>query len=354
MKNVIPHYFTKLSELKASEIGVAVMKIESFDPIINKDSEILILGSMPGNESLKQQQYYAHPQNKFWQFIYRIFDKEMDLAYTDRTAFLERNKIALWDVFKYCEREGSLDSNIKNEEINDVAALLEKFKNIKYVFLNGGKAYDQFKKRILPDLKRLIPYMKLPSTSPANNSIPMDKKLNAWKQIRYALNNRVAFESALNTEYGDFTIYSDGENVTSICLPGGERPSFEKHAVLTGDELSEKAKTQIHEYLQGKRKAFDVPVLITGTPFQKRIYSELLKVPYGHTVSYGQLAEMAGNKGAARAVGQTMRKNPVPLIVPCHRVIGSNGKNVGFMGVRNNPMQDILLDIEQKFKHANR
>ncbi len=173
-------------------------------------------------------------------------------------------------------------------------------------------------------------------------------------QIRFALENRVVFESVLSTRYGDFTIYSDGTRVTRICLPESERPPFEKHAVFAGCELAEKAKEQINEYLKGRRKAFDIPVLITGTSFQIRIYNELPKVPYGHTVSYGQLAEMAGFKGAARAVGQAMRKNPVPVIVPCHRVIGSSGKNIGFMGVRNNPLQDILLGIEEKFKYANR
>lgn len=330
------------------------MKVKSFDPIVSSDSKILILGSMPGNESLRQEQYYAHPQNRFWHFLYRIFEEDLDLDYPGRIAFLMEKKIALWDVFKYCEREGSLDSNIRNEEINDVAALLNKYKNIKYVFLNGGKAYEQFKKRIMHGCKRQVPYIKLPSTSPANNSVPMEAKLNEWMQIRCALENRVVFVSVLNTEYGVFLIYSDGANVTNICLPGGERPAFEKHAIFTGDELSEKAKAQIHEYLHGKRKTFDVPVKITGTAFQKRIYNELLKVPYGQTVSYSQLAEMAGNKGAARAVGQAMRKNLVPLIVPCHRVIGSNGKNIGFMGVRNNPMQNILLSIEERFNHKDR
>ena len=163
------------------------MKIKSFDPIINSNSKVLILGSMPGNESLRQQQYYAHPQNRFWNIMYMIFEKDVDSEYADKVKFLQERGIALWDVFKNCEREGSLDANIRNEELNNIATLLEEHPRIKFVFCNGGKAYEQYKKKILPSLKRIIPYVKLPSTSPANASISMDKKLHEWSKIRLAI-----------------------------------------------------------------------------------------------------------------------------------------------------------------------
>lgn len=325
------------------------MKIKSFDPIVCSCSEILILGTMPGNESLRQQQYYAHSQNRFWQIIYRTFENDMKLDYKERVEFLRERKIALWDMYRHCEREGSLDSNIRNAETNDIIAFLEEYPHIKYVFCNGGRAYDLFKRTVLPKVKRPIPYMNLPSTSPANASIPMDVKLRKWSQIRFALENKVIFESLLDTKHGTIAVYSNCSKVSYVCLPGDERPNLDECALFEGDALTEKARNEIREYLQGKRKVFDIPVFVTGTPFQKRIYEELLKIPYGHTVSYGGLAEMAGNKGAARAVGHAMRKNPVPLIVPCHRVIGSNGKNIGFMGIRNNPMQETLLSLEQKY-----
>lgn len=304
---------------------------------------------MPGIESLKQQQYYANPHNSFWQLIYKIFNKDMDSDYKDAVKFLKEKKIALWDVFKNCEREGSLDSNIRNAELNDIQALLEEYPGIEYVFCNGGKASDQFRRMILPKILRQVPYINLPSTSPANASIPMDVKYRMWSQIRLALSNKKLFESLLKTKIGTIAIYSNGKSLTNVCLPEAIRPSIDEYAIFSGDTISEKAKKEICEYMDGKRRSFDIPVSVEGTPFQKKIYDELLKVPYGQTISYGQLAERTGSKGASRAVGQAMRKNPVPLIIPCHRVIGSDGKTTGFMGIRDNPIQSTLLELEQSY-----
>ena len=92
-------------------------RISSFNPIIDEQSKILILGSVPGVKSLEQQEYYAHPQNKFWTIIFELLDEEFTLNYDLKLNILKQNKIALWDVIDSCERKGSLDSEIKNEEI---------------------------------------------------------------------------------------------------------------------------------------------------------------------------------------------------------------------------------------------
>ena len=95
-------------------------------------------------------------------------------------------------------------------------------------------------------------------------------------------------------------------------------------------ELSDEAFMQISEYLSGKRRKFDLPLKITGTDFQKKVYSALLDIPYGETASYGEIAARTGNPKAARAVGGACNKNPLLLVVPCHRVVGASGSLTGF------------------------
>ncbi|MDR9396933.1 methylated-DNA--[protein]-cysteine S-methyltransferase [Pontimonas sp.] len=92
------------------------------------------------------------------------------------------------------------------------------------------------------------------------------------------------------------------------------------------------AKAQLEEYFAGTRHTFDVPVSMKGTPFQEAVWSALESIPYGETASYGQLAQRVGRPGAARAVGGAVGGNPVPIIVPCHRVMGSTGKITGYSG----------------------
>lgn len=321
--------------------------IKSFEPIIDKNCRVLILGTMPGEESLRQQQYYAHPRNLFWPLIYKIFDKSPDTNYSEKRKFLLDKGIGLWDVYKSCQREGSLDSNIRMEELNDIPALLKSYPAIKYIFCNGSTAEKQFVKNFLPKLTRSVYYMRLASTSPANASVTYQEKLNQWLSIKRTLNNLVRHKSSLKTDLGTFTIISDTEKITQVCFPGSQKPKLNQYAVFTEDKICTEAKKQIKEYLTGNRKTFSVPFAIGGTDFEKRVYRALLEIPYGSTISYGDLAEMAGNKKAARAVGQVLRKNPVPLLFPCHRVVGSKGKSIGFMGIRSNPMQERLLGLEQ-------
>lgn len=101
---------------------------------------------------------------------------------------------------------------------------------------------------------------------------------------------------------------------------------------------------QISEYLERKRKAFNIPVKMQGTEFQKKVWQELTKIPYGETRSYKQIAEKIGNPKACRAVGMANHNNPIAIIVPCHRVIGTNNKLVGYAGGLD--IKEKLLKIE--------
>ena len=108
------------------------------------------------------------------------------------------------------------------------------------------------------------------------------------------------------------------------------------------------AKKQLEEYFEGKRKVFDLPLKQEGTEFQKKVWEALEKIPYGETRTYKEIAKMVGNEKASRAVGMANNKNNIPIIIPCHRVIGSNGKLVGYaLGL---DMKQYLLDLESKNK----
>ena len=155
-------------------------RISSFSPIIDKDSKIIILGSIPGIKSLEKQQYYGHPQNKFWKIIFELFSEEFTEDYDQRIAVLKKNHVALWDVIDSCERKGSLDSEIKNEEANQIPELLEQYPNIQVIFCNGGKSYKNLQKLLGKNFR--IPIYLLPSTSPLH-TISFERKFEDWKKI---------------------------------------------------------------------------------------------------------------------------------------------------------------------------
>lgn len=155
-------------------------RIFSFSPIIDNDSKILVLGSIPGVKSLEKQQYYGHPQNKFWKIIFELFNEEFTEDYEERLNILKKHHIALWDVIDSCERKGSLDSEIKNEEANQIEELLEDYPNIIAIFSNGGKSYKNLQKLLGKNFK--IPIYLLPSTSPLH-TISFERKFEEWKKI---------------------------------------------------------------------------------------------------------------------------------------------------------------------------
>jgi hypoxanthine-DNA glycosylase len=160
--------------------------IQGFPPIENPAAHILILGSMPGKESLRAGQYYAHPRNAFWPIMGELIGAAPALPYQTRIRKLKSANIALWDVLASCTRHSSMDADIEAGSIctNDFVAFFRKHPHITHVFFNGTMAEQCFHKHVQPLLKHLpLHYQRLPSTSPANASIRYEEKLNAWKAI---------------------------------------------------------------------------------------------------------------------------------------------------------------------------
>lgn len=153
---------------------------KAFKPIVDARSTLLILGTMPGEKSLVLQEYYGNRGNQFWKLLFTIFGKELSHNYTDKLLLLKDNHIALWDVLAYCEREGSLDSNIKNETANDFDLFFSSYPNIKKVFFSSKNAaayYDKYVGR-----REGFEYKTLPSPSGANASMRFDQKLVLWQE----------------------------------------------------------------------------------------------------------------------------------------------------------------------------
>ena len=151
----------------------------SFAPLRDERCEILILGSLPGEESLRMQQYYAHPRNSFWKIMFEILGEKYTDDYREKCRMMLKHHIALWDVVYSGERQGSLDSNIKNMSSNDMSSFLAKYPNIKKILLNGKKAYSVFVKNVPECTAQVI---CLPSTSPANAAVKYREKLERWSR----------------------------------------------------------------------------------------------------------------------------------------------------------------------------
>ena len=159
--------------------------IHSFAPVSSADARVLILGSMPGKESLGKAQYYAHPMNAFWKIMGELAGAHSDLPYEKRLDALKSSGIALWDVLASCVRASSLDSHIRKESANDFASFFAKHPRITQVFFNGAKAEQCFRKFVqgrqtLP----LLEYCRLPSTSPAHAGMRYENKLDAWRAVQ--------------------------------------------------------------------------------------------------------------------------------------------------------------------------
>ena len=158
------------------------MKKYSFSPISHPNATILILGTMPGAQSLALQQYYAHPRNAFWKIIFSVLETPFSADYEQRKSALLANHIALWDVLEACVREGSLDSAIEEEVPNDFVSFLKAHPNITHIYFNGQKAAKFFKQHVaVSDTYHLV---TLPSTSPAHAGMSFEKKLREWESIR--------------------------------------------------------------------------------------------------------------------------------------------------------------------------
>ena len=162
------------------------------------------------------------------------------------------------------------------------------------------------------------------------------------------------FCSDLDTQHGTIRVVANEESVVAVAFHPEKSRKLQAIG-LTGQELSNevsrKAVAQLEEYFSGKRTVFDLPVDFGKmTDFAITVLDCLARVPYGEIVSYGTLAAMSGRPKAARAVGRIMAANPVPIIVPCHRVVGSTGKMTGYSGGDGIVTKEWLLD----FEHQNR
>ena len=137
----------------------------------------------------------------------------------------------------------------------------------------------------------------------------------------------------LTTDIGILTLIADGEALVGVHFGGeGGSPRSPEPAERGGSPLLTDAARQIGEYLRGERRDFDVPIRLEGTDFQLLVWNALRTIPYGETRTYAEVAAQIGRPRAVRAVGGANHRNPLPLIVPCHRVVGANGALVGFGG----------------------
>lgn len=152
--------------------------LKGFDPLISKAPVIMILGSMPSVSSLQKQEYYGFSQNRFWKILHEVYHMPID-TYEQKKQIIFDHQLFLWDVIGECERIGSLDSNIKNEKVNDIAGYLSAYPSIQKIICNGRKSYDLFTRHV----KELnIPCIYVPSTSNANRSIKEEVLFEEWKQ----------------------------------------------------------------------------------------------------------------------------------------------------------------------------
>ena len=150
------------------------------------------------------------------------------------------------------------------------------------------------------------------------------------------------YKKVIDSPIGKIEIIEENEKITELNIYNEK-----KNNIIEKDtKLLLETQKQLKEYFEGKRTKFEIPLNPKGTEFMKKVWKELLKIPYGEVRTYKEIAEKVGNSKASRAVGMANNKNPIPIIIPCHRVIGSNNKLVGYaLGL---DMKKYLLDLERK------
>ncbi len=152
-----------------------------FEPIIDKDSRVLILGTFPSKKSFENSFYYSHPRNQFWRLVAGVFEEDTPQTIEEKRDFLHRHHIALWDVVRACERSNSLDSSLKNIQPNDIEALVQKYPAIKAIMFTGKKAQNLYN-RYFAHLS--YPTHYLPSPSPAFCAVTFEEKLQNYRMIK--------------------------------------------------------------------------------------------------------------------------------------------------------------------------
>lgn len=154
--------------------------LQGLEPILSRSTRLVVLGSFPSVASLTAQQYYAHPRNHFWPLLSAIWGIDLvALPYPRRVAEARARGLGIWDVYRSCQREGSLDSAIQAAELNDLASLRRRAPLLQAIAHNGGESA-----RTLRITRALgLPTYRLPSTSPANASWSFERKLGAWREV---------------------------------------------------------------------------------------------------------------------------------------------------------------------------
>ncbi len=155
-------------------------RLVGLPPVIGPATRLLVLGSFPGVASLRAQQYYGHPQNQFWKILSALWSVDLvGMAYAERVRTVRERGLGIWDVYGACEREGSLDSAIRNAELNDFAWLQQQCPQLQAIAHNGGESFRHARHTQALGL----PVHKLPSTSPANASWSFERKLGVWRAV---------------------------------------------------------------------------------------------------------------------------------------------------------------------------
>ena len=158
--------------------------VHSFEPVYDKDSEILILGTLPSVKSRENNFYYGHKQNRFWKVLATLLKEPVPETIEEKKAMLVAHRVALWDVIQSCDIKGSSDSSIKNVQPTDIGMILEKT-NMTQIYANGNKAGQLYKRYQFPVTG--IEATVLPSTSPANAAWSLARLCEAWKTILHDL-----------------------------------------------------------------------------------------------------------------------------------------------------------------------
>lgn len=200
-----------------------------FAPIADSNSKVLILGTMPGEESLARQEYYANPRNLFWKIIASITRKDIPENYNEKKELLLQSNIAIWDICDVCIREGSLDAAIQEEEPNELETFLKEHPSIKAIAFNGNKAAQIFEKYF--QKKSHLEYFELPSTSPANAGMDWQLKLKRWNYVRSILEYKNT-EGKEDINSKEYRIIKTIEKEPDIEIPDDEeglRDFFKKY-----------------------------------------------------------------------------------------------------------------------------
>jgi methylated-DNA-[protein]-cysteine S-methyltransferase len=155
----------------------------------------------------------------------------------------------------------------------------------------------------------------------------------------------IPVHTTIASPVGELLLTSDGERLTGLHMQSGRRPGLARADSRRADEPFAEVREQLGQYFAGEREVFDLPLAPDGAPFQQRVWHALTRIPYGRTATYGELAARVRRPTAARAVGMANGRNPISIVVPCHRVIGANGRITGYAGGVDR--KRFLLELER-------